>query len=167
MQGIGAEDDIAQAIKQVDDLGFDVLIVARGGGSLEDLMPFNDEELARVAYICNKPLISAVGHETDFSISDFVAHDEIVYKFIMVGRSKDKDETEPIGEVTFSILRDGTVISDSNYLPDDVNKRAHAAMDLIDGNFQSKRIMVKKDIPLKYRSKIKRSIATSQLITKK
>lgn len=100
------------------------------------------------------------------SVSDFVAHDEIAYKFIMVGRSKDKNETEPIGEVTFSILRDGTVISDSNYLPDDVNKRAHAAMDFIDGNFQSKRIMVKKDIPLKYRSKVKRSNATSQLITK-
>ena len=51
----------------------DVIIVARGGGSIEDLMPFNDEELARVAFICNKPLISAVGHETDFSILDFVA----------------------------------------------------------------------------------------------
>ena len=51
----------------------DVIIVARGGGSIEDLMPFNDEELARVAFICNKPIISAVGHETDFSILDFVA----------------------------------------------------------------------------------------------
>ena len=51
----------------------DVIIVARGGGSIEDLAPFNDEKLARIAYICNKPLISAVGHETDFSILDFVA----------------------------------------------------------------------------------------------
>ena len=47
--------------------------MARGGGSIEDLMPFNSEELARIAYICNKPIISAVGHETDFSILDFVA----------------------------------------------------------------------------------------------
>ena len=51
----------------------DVIVVARGGGSIEDLMPFNDEELARIAYICNKPLISAVGHETDFTILDFVS----------------------------------------------------------------------------------------------
>ena len=51
----------------------DVIIVARGGGSIEDLAPFNDENLARIAYICNKPLISAVGHETDFTILDFVA----------------------------------------------------------------------------------------------
>ena len=51
----------------------DVIIVARGGGSVEDLSPFNDEELARIAYICNKPIISAVGHETDFTIIDFAA----------------------------------------------------------------------------------------------
>lgn len=101
------------------------------------------------------------------SISNFVADERIVYKFVMVGRSKDKNEAEPIGEVTFSILKDGTVISDSNYLPDDVNKRAHAAMDLIDLNFQSKRVMVKKDIPLKYRDKVKKSQLTSQLTSKK
>ena len=101
------------------------------------------------------------------SISNFVADERIAYKFVMVGRSKDKNEAEPIGEVTFSILKDGTVISDSNYLPDDVNKRAHAAMDLIDLNFQSKRVMVKKVIPLKYRDKVKKSQLTSQLTSKK
>ena len=100
------------------------------------------------------------------SIPSFVPNKETVYKFIMVGRSKDKEETEPIGEVTFSILSDGTVVSDSNYLPDDVNKRAHQAMDLIDGNFQSKRVMIKKDIPVKYRAKVKRSTTNSQLINK-
>lgn len=101
------------------------------------------------------------------SIPNFVPNGNIIYKFIMVGRSKDKSEEEPIGEVTFSILSDGTIISDSNYLPDDVNKRAHAAMDLIDGNFQSKRVMTKKDIPLKYRSKIKQSSSTLQVVNKK
>jgi len=74
VQGKYAVNDVIQGITYFDNMtDVDVIIVARGGGSLEDLMPFNDEELARIAYICNKPLISAVGHETDFSILDFVA----------------------------------------------------------------------------------------------
>lgn len=101
------------------------------------------------------------------SIDGFVPDDKVVCKFIMVGRSKDKSEEEPIGEVVFSILNDGTVVSDSNYLPDDVNKRAHAAMDLIDGNFRSKRVMTKKEIPLKYRSKIKRTNNVNQELTQR
>lgn len=74
VQGKFAVGDIIEGISYFDNMtDVDVIIVARGGGSIEDLMPFNDEELARIAYICNKPLISAVGHETDFSILDFVA----------------------------------------------------------------------------------------------
>ncbi|MGN0788002.1 MAG: exodeoxyribonuclease VII large subunit [Candidatus Onthoplasma sp.] len=74
VQGKFAVNDLIQGITYFDNFSdVDVIIVARGGGSIEDLMPFNNEELARVAYICNKPLISAVGHETDFSILDFVA----------------------------------------------------------------------------------------------
>ena len=74
VQGKYAVQDVIQGITYFDNMtDVDVIIVARGGGSIEDLMPFNDEELARIAYICNKPLISAVGHETDFSILDFVA----------------------------------------------------------------------------------------------
>ncbi|MBO5954552.1 MAG: exodeoxyribonuclease VII large subunit [Clostridia bacterium] len=74
VQGKYAVQDVIQGITYFDNMSdVDVIIVARGGGSIEDLMPFNDEELARIAYICNKPLISAVGHETDFSILDFVA----------------------------------------------------------------------------------------------
>lgn len=74
VQGRLAVNDVIQGITYFDNLtDVDVIIVARGGGSLEDLAPFNNEELARVAYICNKPLISAVGHETDYSILDFVA----------------------------------------------------------------------------------------------
>ena len=74
VQGKFAVRDIIEGITYFDNLtDVDVIIVARGGGSIEDLMPFNDEELARIAFICNKPLISAVGHETDFSILDFVA----------------------------------------------------------------------------------------------
>ena len=74
VQGKYAVKDVIEGITYFDNFSdVDVIIVARGGGSIEDLMPFNDEELARIAYICNKPLISAVGHETDFSILDFVA----------------------------------------------------------------------------------------------
>ena len=74
VQGKYAVNNVIQGITYFDNMtDVDVIIVARGGGSIEDLMPFNDEELARIAYICNKPIISAVGHETDFSILDFVA----------------------------------------------------------------------------------------------
>ncbi len=73
VQGKHAVEQVIEGITYFDNMtDVDVIIVARGGGSLEDLMPFNDEKLARIAYICNKPLISAVGHETDFSILDFV-----------------------------------------------------------------------------------------------
>ena len=74
VQGKTAVRDVIEGITYFDNLtDVDVIIVARGGGSIEDLSAFNDEELARIAYICNKPLISAIGHETDFSILDFVA----------------------------------------------------------------------------------------------
>lgn len=77
--------------------------------------------------------------------------------FFMVGRSKDKNEVEPVGQIKFTIHDDGTVISDSNYLPDDVNKLAHSSMDNIDLNFSSKRVMTKKEVPIKYRDRITQS----------
>ncbi len=74
VQGIGAADEIAQAIKDCNEYGkIDVLIVGRGGGSLEDLWAFNEEKVARAIYESKIPIISAVGHEIDFSIADFVA----------------------------------------------------------------------------------------------
>ena len=73
VQGIGAEDEIAQAIKEVDQLGFDALIIARGGGSLEDLMPFNSEKIVYAIYDAKTPIISSVGHETDTTLCDLAA----------------------------------------------------------------------------------------------
>ena len=74
VQGEGAAEKIAKAIKRMNDEKLaDVIIVGRGGGSLEDLWPFNEEIVARAIYESELPIISAVGHETDFSISDFVA----------------------------------------------------------------------------------------------
>ena len=73
VQGIGAEQTICAGIEALDQTDVDVIIVARGGGSLEDLSTFNTEIVARAIFNANKPLISAVGHETDFTIADFVA----------------------------------------------------------------------------------------------
>ena len=74
VQGIGAADEISQAIYDLNTVsGIDVIIVGRGGGSLEDLWAFNEEVVARAIYLSGIPIISAVGHEIDFSISDFVA----------------------------------------------------------------------------------------------
>ena len=74
VQGEGAGIKIAEAIKYMNDQNLaDVLILARGGGSLEDLWPFNEEVVARAIFESNLPIISAVGHETDFTIADFVA----------------------------------------------------------------------------------------------
>ena len=74
VQGASAPSCLIQAIQRLDDLGdIDAVIVARGGGSLEDLAAFNDERVARAIVGCRSPVVSGVGHETDFTIADFVA----------------------------------------------------------------------------------------------
>lgn len=73
VQGKGAEQTIIKGINQLNKTDVDVIIVARGGGSAEDLSCFNDEKLARTVFESKKPIISAVGHEVDFTIIDFVA----------------------------------------------------------------------------------------------
>ena len=80
---------------------------------------------------------------------------EEVYSFYMVGRSKDKTEDEPIAQIKFTILKDGTIVTDSDYLPNDVNEKAHDAMDELELLLGNKRVMTKKEIPLKYLHKIK------------
>ena len=73
VQGESAADDIVRNIKRAEEYNLDVLIVGRGGGSIEDLWPFNEEIVARAIFDCKIPVISAVGHEIDFTIADFVA----------------------------------------------------------------------------------------------
>ena len=73
VQGEEAKEDIVRQIRRADQYGLDTLIVGRGGGSIEDLWAFNEEIVARAIFECHTPVISAVGHEVDFTIADFVA----------------------------------------------------------------------------------------------
>lgn len=73
VQGEQAVASIVQGIEALDQLGLDVIIVGRGGGSMEDLWAFNEEAVARAIFHCQTPVISAVGHETDTTIADYVA----------------------------------------------------------------------------------------------
>lgn len=73
VQGEGAVESIINGIHALDAYGVDVMIIGRGGGSIEDLWAFNEEEVARAIFECDTPVISAVGHETDTTIADFVA----------------------------------------------------------------------------------------------
>ena len=73
VQGEGAADSIVRGIHMLDQAEVDVIIIGRGGGSIEDLWAFNEEKVARAIFECRTPIISAVGHETDFTIADFVA----------------------------------------------------------------------------------------------
>lgn len=73
VQGDGAAESVAQGLQVLDAMGLDVIIAGRGGGSIEDLWAFNEETVARAIFACQTPVISAVGHETDTTIADFVA----------------------------------------------------------------------------------------------
>ena len=73
----------------------------------------------------------------------------------MEGVSTDVDEDEPIAKIKFTILSDGTIVTNSDYLPNDVNERAHAAMDVLEQLLGNKRIMTKKEVPARYLSKMK------------
>ena len=73
VQGDGAPASIIKGIRALEEYGVDTMIVGRGGGSIEDLWGFNDEGVAEAIFNCSVPIISAVGHETDFTIADFVS----------------------------------------------------------------------------------------------
>lgn len=73
VQGESAINDIVSSLQILDNMGLDIIIVGRGGGSIEDLWAFNTEPVARAVFACKTPVISAVGHETDYTICDFVS----------------------------------------------------------------------------------------------
>lgn len=73
VQGAGSAEDIVLAVEELDSMKLDVIILGRGGGSIEDLWSFNEEIVANAIFKCRTPIISAVGHESDFTLSDLVA----------------------------------------------------------------------------------------------
>jgi len=73
VQGAEARESIVKSIQLLNQMNVDVIILARGGGSIEDLWPFNEEEVARAIYHSEIPIVSAIGHETDYTIADFTA----------------------------------------------------------------------------------------------
>ena len=81
--------------------------------------------------------------------------------------SKDKNEDEPVAQIKFTILKDGTIVTDSDYLPNDVNERAHDAMDVLEQLLGNKRVMTKKPVPAKYLSKMKPRRVNTQNIEQK
>ncbi len=120
VQGENAKDSIAKNIKKANsDALCNVLILGRGGGSLEDLWPFNEEEVAYAIYNSNIPIISAVGHEVDFSISDFVsdmraatptAAAELVSPNIVELKSNINDSINRINKAINKIISDKELI---------------------------------------------------------
>lgn len=73
VQGVNAVSEVTAALKELDLLGLDVIVIARGGGSMEDLLPFSNEALVRAVSLANTPIVSAIGHEQDTPLLDFVA----------------------------------------------------------------------------------------------
>lgn len=120
------------------------------------------EELQNAFYRLNaeyarKSLIQSFKRRgfTYLSNDKFHPTEEEVYSFFMVGRSKDKTENEPVATIKFTILKDGTIVTDSDYLPNDVNEKAHDAMDELEALLGNKRVMTKKEVPLKYLQKMR------------
>ncbi|MDD4316160.1 MAG: exodeoxyribonuclease VII large subunit [Clostridia bacterium] len=111
VQGEHAAREITKALTNADKLAFDVIIIARGGGSFEDLLPFNDEALARAVYAAHTPVISAVGHETDYSLCDFVADERAITPTAAAERvgydiELLKDSVSGVNQQLFTFLKD-------------------------------------------------------------
>lgn len=92
---------------------------------------------------------------TYLSDLNFVPNEREKYSFFMEGISTDPEEVEPVAQIKFTILYDGTVITDSDYLPNDVNERAHDAMDVLEELLGNKRVMTRKEIPSHYVDRLK------------
>ena len=111
VQGEGAAEEVAEAIAEMGKRNFDVLLVVRGGGSLEDLWSFNEEVVARAVVASPVPVISGVGHETDFTICDFAADlraptPSAAAEMVSRPDADWQEEVESLGERLESAVRD-------------------------------------------------------------
>jgi len=141
VQGEGAALAIASALRRLDATGLvDVIIVARGGGSLEDLWAFNEEPVVRAIVGCRVPVISAVGHETDFTISDFVAdlraptpsaaaelavpkHEDLEAELAVLGRRSGRATAEKLRSARHVLERARARLGDPRRLLDERRQR--------------------------------------------
>jgi len=110
VQGPSSEAEVCSAISDLEDYGVDVIIIARGGGSLEDLWAFNTEGVAKRVFDCTVPVISAVGHETDFTICDFVsdkraATPSVAAEIVIMDKSQAIDKIRSLGQKMQRSLR--------------------------------------------------------------
>lgn len=116
VQGKQAPPQIVRQIRYAQTFDLDTLIVGRGGGSIEDLWSFNEEEVARAVYACEIPVISAVGHETDFTITDFVADKRAATPTAAAGiavpeLSKVKDDVNQLNRRLTKNIRDTITVN--------------------------------------------------------
>lgn len=102
---------------------------------------------------------------TYLSDLNFVPNEKEKYSFFMEGISTDPEEIEPIAQIKFTILYDGTVITNSDYLPNDVNERAHDAMDVLEELLGNKRVMTRKEIPSHYVDRLKPRRAKAERVS--
>lgn len=155
VQGDSAPEDIAKAIHFLDCLdGIDVIIVGRGGGSIEDLWAFNTEVVARAVFRCNTPVISAVGHETDYTICDFVAdlraptpsaaaelavpdivNEQIYINNLSISLEKSIDYIISSEELRIKNIKENSVLADSQKMFDNLQNNIDSMSEKIKHHF--------------------------------
>jgi len=121
VQGAAASDTVINAIQLAQQTDCDLILITRGGGSLEDLWPFNEEKLARAIFKCPIPTISAIGHEVDFSISDLVADyraatPSAAAEYISPDQESLKIQIDQLQQRLYSQIQNSIAIKRNNYL---------------------------------------------------
>lgn len=132
VQGEGAAQSIAEGIRAMEKVRPDVIIVGRGGGSMEDLWAFNEEEVARAIFECSIPIISAVGHETDTTIADYVA---------------DLRAPTPSAAAELAVFDVGDYLEQVQHLQDTMTVLLHQKLSMVRNQVLNKRLLLEKFSP--------------------
>ena len=132
VQGEGAAQSIAEGIRAMEKVRPDVIIVGRGGGSMEDLWAFNEEEVARAIFECSIPIISAVGHETDTTIADYVA---------------DLRAPTPSAAAELAVFDVGDYLEQVQHLQDTMTVLLHQKLSMVRNQVLNKRLLLEKLSP--------------------
>ncbi len=132
VQGEGAAQSIAEGIRAMEKVRPDVIIVGRGGGSMEDLWAFNEEEVARAIFECSIPIISAVGHETDTTIADYVA---------------DLRAPTPSAAAELAVFDVSDYLEQVQHLQDTMTVLLHQKLSMVRNQVLNKRLLLEKFSP--------------------